>query len=255
MKTFERLLLVHRAWRYRLRTEPDEIAFVRALSRRGELLVDIGAHRGAFTYWMAKAVGPDGLVLAFEPIPELAVYLDSIARTYPDRRIRIFDCALSNSEGTAQLHLAGHHLGAASLESDLDVMGPPIDVRTDTLDACLSGIGTDKVVSLIKCDVEHHELSVFEGAQATLRQSKPLLLFESGNLLDGQQYFGPVFEFLESLGYIGHFFFKSSLVGLSEFDPDRFSLAKSENQNYVFVHREQLVSDSRLSAWALSSNR
>lgn len=251
MNTHERLRLIHRAWRFRLRTERHEIAFVRALTRPGDLVLDIGAHRGAFTYWMAKAVGGSGLVLAFEPIPELAAYLESIARMYPDGRVRVFDCALSDRKGMATLHFAGYHLGAASLETKLDIMGAPIEVATITLDACLSKMNSRRKVSLIKCDVENHELSVFQGAQETLRISKPILLFESGNLLSGHRYFRPVFEFLESLGFVGYFFFASSIVPLSKFDFALFKLPQSENQNYVFVHPERLDTDE----WATAVMR
>jgi hypothetical protein len=125
MTMYERARLLHRAWRYRLGTERQEIAFVRALSQPGDLVIDVGAHRGAFTYWMAKAVGKNGLVLAFEPLAELTKYLMSLAKTYTDGRIRVFGSALSNREGMATLHLAGHHLGTDSLEIELDVMAPP----------------------------------------------------------------------------------------------------------------------------------
>jgi len=236
MNTVERIKLVHRAWRYRLRTEPQEVAVVRRLLRKGEVAVDVGAHRGAFTYWMARRVGPRGLVLAFEPLPELAQYLMSWAAEFEDRRVRVFECALSNREGTATLHLSGHHLGAATLEGDTDRMGPPIRVRTMTLDACLSNLPRPGPVSLIKCDVEHHELSVFQGGEAMLCSDRPVLVFESGNLVDGVKYCGPVFAYLESLGYRGYFFFGSSIVPLERFDPTRFRVPAHENENFVFVH-------------------
>jgi FkbM family methyltransferase len=240
MTMYERARLIHRAWRYRLRTERQEIAFVRALSQPGDLVIDVGAHRGAFTYWMAKAVGKNGLVLAFEPLPELTKYLMSMAKNYNDGRIRVFGSALSNFEGMATLHLAGHHLGTASLEIELDVMGPPIEVETTMLDACLARLDTGRTVSLIKCDVEHHELAVFQGARATLQNSKPFLVFESGNLQDEQHYCRPVFQFLESLGFVGYFFSRSSLVPLHRYDPGLFPVVRTGNQNYAFVHKERL---------------
>ena len=240
MTMYERARLLHRAWRYRLRTERQEIAFVRALSQPGDLVIDVGAHRGAFTYWMARAVGKNGLVLAFEPLPELTKYLMSLAKTYADDRVRVFGSALSNREGMATLHLAGHHLGTASLEIELDIMGPPMEVETTMLDACLARLDTGRTVSLIKCDVECHELAVFQGAEATLQNSKPFLVFESGNLQDRHRCSRPVFQLLESLGFVGFFFFKSSLVPLSRYDPGLFPMVRTANQNYAFVHTERL---------------
>jgi FkbM family methyltransferase len=213
---------------------------VRATSQPGDLVIDVGAHRGAFTYWMAKAVGTNGLVLAFEPLPELTKYLMSMAKTYADGRMRVFGSALSNREGRAMLHLAGHHMGTASLEIELDVMGPPIEVETTTLDACLARLDTGRTVSLIKCDVELHELAMFQGARATLKNSKPFLVFESGNLPEGHRHYGPVFQLLESMGFAGYFFFRSALVPLSRYDPRLFPMLSTGNQNYAFVHPDRL---------------
>lgn len=45
----------------------ENVAFYRALTRPGGLIIDIGAHTGDTTVPMALAVGPDGAVLALEP--------------------------------------------------------------------------------------------------------------------------------------------------------------------------------------------
>ena len=73
-----RTRLLHRAWRYRLRIERPEILFLLEHLAPGQTAVDVGAHKGAFTYWMDRLVGPTGHVLAFEPIPELAAYLGRV---------------------------------------------------------------------------------------------------------------------------------------------------------------------------------
>ena len=46
----------------------------------GDTAVDIGAWRGAYTYWMVKAVGPQGRVVCFEPQPAMISYLRKIKR-------------------------------------------------------------------------------------------------------------------------------------------------------------------------------
>ena len=67
-----RLRLSFRAWRYRLRNDPGAIPYLLATLGPGRMALDIGAHKGAYSYWMIKAVGPWGEVIAFEPQPELA---------------------------------------------------------------------------------------------------------------------------------------------------------------------------------------
>jgi FkbM family methyltransferase len=44
-----------------------EVDLLRQIIRRGDVVVDIGANIGAHTLFMAKTVGPQGMVLAFEP--------------------------------------------------------------------------------------------------------------------------------------------------------------------------------------------
>jgi FkbM family methyltransferase len=239
----DRLRLLHRAWRYALRAERHEIALVRRLVRPGECVVDIGAHKAAFTYWMARRVGKEGLVLAFEPIPELAEYLRHFAGRFPEGRVKVFERGLSDQEGTATLHFAGDHLGGTSLEIAQDVMRPPIEVSITTLDRCLSDLGLDRPVSFIKCDVEHHELAVFRGARDTLARDKPILLFESDNLVSGQDVCKPVFEFLECEGFVGYFFHNSALCPIDQFDRQKHRVRDDANQNFVFVHPERVKRD------------
>ena len=75
---------LHRAWRYRLRTERDELAYMRSLDLAGRTLVDIGAHRGLYSYWMSKAAGRRGRVVSFEPQPEM---LEAFKAAVPIKRM------------------------------------------------------------------------------------------------------------------------------------------------------------------------
>ena len=67
----DKLRWFYRAWRYRLKLEKQEIASLRQLLSGGDIAVDIGAHKGAYTYWMLKQVGAAGKIFAFEPQPIL----------------------------------------------------------------------------------------------------------------------------------------------------------------------------------------
>jgi predicted O-methyltransferase YrrM len=69
---FCRARLAYRAYRYRWKLDPAEIAFVRAHAHPATTAIDIGAHKGGYSFWMARAVGSKGRVIAFEPQPELA---------------------------------------------------------------------------------------------------------------------------------------------------------------------------------------
>ncbi len=239
MNVYQELKLLHRAFRYARRTEPNEIAIVRKLIRRGDSVIDIGAHKAAFAFWMARGVGPQGSVACFEPIPDLASYLRKVATRYRDGRMTLVESALSDRVGTATLHYAGHHLGGASIEVTDDVFRPPIEVAMTTLDDWIAHSRFPRPISFIKCDVESHELSVFRGGQQLLTTDMPTLLFESTNMHDGREHNGKVFDFLASLGYEGYFFDEKALTPLDEFNPAHH-LSPEGNENFVFSHRSRV---------------
>ena len=62
MPLVEKVQLLYRAWRYRFKLDPQEISFLLGNVSAGQTCVDIGAHKGAYTYWMQRAVGPTGRI-------------------------------------------------------------------------------------------------------------------------------------------------------------------------------------------------
>ncbi len=60
--------------------EPRDTAFVGRIVRTGDTVVDIGAHIGYYTCYMARLVGPTGCVVAFEPAPDtFEILRDNVA--------------------------------------------------------------------------------------------------------------------------------------------------------------------------------
>ena len=60
-----------RCLRYRFRTEKLEIKTMMRLKLGGATVLDIGANKGIYCFWMVRAGGPSGSVIAFEPQPEM----------------------------------------------------------------------------------------------------------------------------------------------------------------------------------------
>ena len=51
------LRYLYRALRYRLWVDPAELRFIREKLRPGQVAVDVGCHKGAYTYWLRRWVG------------------------------------------------------------------------------------------------------------------------------------------------------------------------------------------------------
>jgi ubiquinone/menaquinone biosynthesis C-methylase UbiE len=50
--------------RYRFRTEKLQIKTMMGLDLNGATVLDIGANKGIYCFWMMRAVGPSGNVIA-----------------------------------------------------------------------------------------------------------------------------------------------------------------------------------------------
>jgi FkbM family methyltransferase len=238
-----RARFLYRAWKARLRDQRLEIAVARACIRPGELVIDAGANKGAYLYWLRKAVGPAGKVVAYEPQPALARYLREICDRSGWINIQINEIALSNSSGKATLHVPGSGVSpGASLEaSALDhESGSQFECVVDTLDHQLEN---QAPLRFLKVDVEGHELALFQGGIETLRRDRPVILFECEARHLTRHSMEDVFSFLQGLGYEGYLLKKRSLLPVSDFDVSvhqpsdspRFWDKEDYFNNFVFV--------------------
>ena len=210
--------LVLRAWRYRLRAERPEIRFLLNQLQLGQTVIDIGAHKGAYTYWMSQRVGLSGQVIAFEPQPELNQNLSKLTGLFPHNNIQIESFALSSTRREAILSVPGDTPSpSASLVKNTNHNGSDIAVKTITLDEYVKDNNLSSI-DLIKCDVEGHELEVFQGGRDTLKQFKPVVMFECEARHNGPENVMAVFDYLFSLNYKGCFYNGHSFADLDQFD-------------------------------------
>ena len=78
-----------------------ELTFLYQVLKQGETFVDAGANCGIYTIAAASIVGPDGLILAFEPGKEVFRTLrQSIELNHFDQ-VRLFEVGLANKSATA----------------------------------------------------------------------------------------------------------------------------------------------------------
>ncbi|MEO8498608.1 MAG: FkbM family methyltransferase, partial [Planctomycetota bacterium] len=232
----ERLHAMHRIWRYRLRQERLELALVRKLVAPGQTVLDVGGNKGAYTYWLSKAVGPSGSVYAFEPQPELAQYIEDSARTFRLSNVKVINKALSCESGQAELFRPDcHPLGGASLEECPGFTGTYMPVVKQRLDDFVAQTpDLPRPISFIKLDVQDHELRALQGGEQVLRGDRPTLLFECT-----KDCWDDLARYLESIGYVGtHVVVKRKLYRLD--DPKWKTDFDEYLGNFLFVHASQV---------------
>nr|QDP27049.1 FkbM family methyltransferase [Bradyrhizobium cosmicum] len=191
-----------------------------SLQLTGATVLDVGANKGIYSYWLAKAVGPDGRVLAIEPQPEMAEY---IHQRHLGPNVEIVNLALSDADGVSELSRKRPGDGSASLSRNI---GDSIPVKLARLD----DIGPISNLKFIKCDVEGHELKVFRGGERMIRRFSPVIQFES---TPGE--IPPLLEFFSSLGYFGIMFLGTAyarIEDISKVPHPKFGL--SGHRDFIF---------------------
>jgi FkbM family methyltransferase len=229
--SFDRLRWLYRAWRYRYRLERQEIRLLMQHLASGDVAVDVGAHKGAYTYWMRQAVGAAGKVYAFEPQPVLAKRLRRLTAARAYDNVVVESLGLSSSSGTLLLNVPGDGTSpGASFEAG-DRGGQSYPVQVTTLDDYFKGEQADRI-RLLKCDAEGHELAVFKGAQHVLTEVRPCLLFECERRHRTSGRVDDVFIWLQAMGYRGCFIDRGGARDISEFDPEKHQ-SSNDDPGYV----------------------
>lgn len=231
MDIIERARMTHRFWRYRLRTERSSIGFLLQQRLEGQVVFDVGANLGIYSYWMHKAVRHEGRVVAFEPQPELARHLRELKDAFGLANLEIVNKGLSSSVARKQFYRPEPGSGAGSLDCKSDAW-QSIDVDLTTLDAYYD---SPRPVKFIKCDVEGHEYEVLLGGQRILLRDRPTLLLE---IHHGQAAKGDIASYLADLGYEGFFFHGGERVSFAKFDQFPYRKSWESHRNYIFVHQD-----------------
>lgn len=159
----------------------DEIKFLRKLVQPGHTVVDIGANYGVYALSLARKVGANGQLWAFEPATQTAALLSESARANNTSWLHVVQQALSDRVGTAWLQMPGqaelNSLATSETVDALDQSSPGEEVEVTTLDRCLEDYGW-KAVDLLKIDAEGEEERILNGGTQFFRELSPLVMFE-----------------------------------------------------------------------------
>lgn len=168
-------LMAGRCWqRSTLEAAIEALQAVGAL-RTGGVFIDVGANVGALSIYALKS-GAFSNAVAIEPDPHnLAILKRNIALNGFDDRICAVEAAASACAGKLQLVRHRKNYGAHSVETSFHASAADcINVRAVTLDGVVSQ--TTVPATLVKIDVEGHELAVLEGMGGLLETGVPILI-------------------------------------------------------------------------------
>lgn len=162
--------------------------------KEGTDIIDIGANIGYNTL-MFSDYGP---VHSFEPVYYKIVDININSNNLKNN-VYVYSCALSNVECETSMYipeLGCQHenkinYGGTSLYAHKELGNQKINVVCKRLDDVYKG-----TPSIIKIDVEGHELQTLEGALNTIKTHMPMMLIEIHDYETSE-----IPKFLEALGY------------------------------------------------------
>jgi len=165
--------------------ERDLLEDIKTRVRRGTA-VDVGAHIGNHTVWMAAACGLP--VVALEPNPATRAQLErNVAVNGLTEQVRVIAVAAGHAPSRARVESADP--GNTGMSRAVEDPDGEIDVVT------IDSLGLVDV-AVIKVDVEGAEMSILRGAEETIRRCRPVLYVEAVDTL------ADVEAFLLPLGYV-----------------------------------------------------
>ena len=207
--------------------EKAETRFFQSAYRDGITFLDVGANLGYYTALAARAVGPNGRVLAVEPDPDSFGYLEQTIAANAVGNVEAFPVAASDAPAILPLYISTDNRGDNRLYAS-DEERPQVEVEARPLDALLRE-NKIETVDLIKIDVQGYEPKVIAGLRETIIASPNLTLLTEFWPQGITEAGGDANEFLQTLRELG--------LTLHELKPDG-SLAELNNDTDLIARHQ-----------------
>ena len=162
------------------------IAIMKRILQEDSNCVDVGCYQGNILREILR-FAPKGTHFAFEPLPGMYQGLQEAFGSLPS--LHCYDYALSDTKGTMTFqHVISNPTYSGLRRRRYDRPHEQIEeivVKTNLLDNL---IPKHIAIQFIKVDAEGAELQVFKGAIQTIKNSRPIIVFEHG--LGAADYYG-----------------------------------------------------------------
>jgi FkbM family methyltransferase len=181
--------------------------FLKKRIARGDVVVDIGANLGYYSWFFARAVGRGGRVYAVEPMqPILPVLRRNVGRY---RQVEILPCALGDEQKT--IRMVNDTAAADYLHTGHNRVGDQPDTASGFSFEAEMQRGSELFGALerldwIKCDIEGYEWVVLREMEPVIRRHRPVVLVETWGEQRKQ-----LISFFADLGYSAFVLNKNTL--------------------------------------------
>jgi len=191
--------------------------FAKHLINKGDIIIDIGANLGYYSFLFSRWTGDSGKVYAVEPV---AVYNEIFNEKAKKRRnITLYPYALGNEEKTIELVSSPQ---SGFLNTGLPhVYDPQKDGKVENQEFKFEAqmkkpsvlFGNMDRIDYIKCDIEGFEYIVLSDMKEIIRRCKPIVQVEIWG--DNEQ---KLIDLFDELGYEAYKLFNYQLAPVSDID-------------------------------------
>jgi FkbM family methyltransferase len=175
--------------------EPHLQRVIKDYVAAGDTVYDIGANIGYVTLSLAKRVGSEGRVVAFEPVPRNVDLLRKSIEINGLKNVQIFDLAASDNSGQTVIRLHRNWSTASLVWHQHDPAVTELVIRTVAIDELFEA-GKLGHPRFVKIDVEGAEGFVVRGMRRTIASSQPVLFVECSDV--GRE---TTWQVLRGMGY------------------------------------------------------
>ncbi len=238
-KTYRKLYVFYQAKKVKKinKYSEAEINLLPRFVRPGDIVIDIGANLGQYTYPLSKLVGESGKVFSFEPINYTFKILQDIVKRLKLTNVKLENVALGEKSGKFEFILPLNEFGLKEIytshlsNQEEDTKGIKEKVKVVTLDELRRKIPILDRTTFIKCDVEGQELLVFKGAKTLLSECHPVIFCEIEEKYTQRYGYNPedIFSFLKNFGYEAFVYISNELIATQ-------GICRSII-NYIFIHQ------------------
>lgn len=191
---------VGRSMKYFGDLDPKVSDIVDKVVRQGDTCIDVGANLGLVSLRMAERAGPNGLIHAFEPQPQMIEYLMATLSRRTTQNIALHQIGLGRERGTLTLSVPSGNAGRATMMASESPTDDTFEVDVIPLTEFMETQERGNV-ALVKIDVEGFESEVIAGGAGFFETSPPwVVLLEEHAPVDGPT-LPRALELLVSLNY------------------------------------------------------
>lgn len=223
--------------------EPNISRWTTGFLRPGDVVVDVGANVGYFSLLCASAVGPEGRVIAFEPVPSIVEALRANLAENGSPPVVVEPVVASDEPGEVEIFRgAPDNLGESATTAGAGRVSEGAVPRVRAADRIDPALWPS--VRLVKVDTEGDDLRALMGLEPVLRAMRPgsaaLVEVSPDELAERGQTPEALGDYMSSVGFgrileIDNSYERAAYVDDSDRPPSPVAAVPSRKADVVFL--------------------